>query len=163
MADQVISHALSLPKLYPLYGVLIPAVQSLAAKLEGRPGNLTGYRALLDFCLEQLVALAQPIPVPKDWALDQQVNCSCTYCERLNRFLKDKDAQVCRFAVRKELRRHLHNKIDTYHCDLNHETERVGRPYTLVCTKNRKSYQQKVRQFEVDTQLLAQLRSYSGN
>ncbi len=162
LAERVISHALSRPDYYPLHGVLIPAAQSLAPSLEGRQGNQAGYRRLLDFCLKELVALTESlIPVPKDWAQDQQVSCSCTYCEKLNRFLKNPDAQGCRFPVRKDRRRHLHNQIDAHHCDLSHKTERSGSPYTLVCTKNRKSYEKKVLRFESDTQLLAELRSYA--
>jgi hypothetical protein len=41
---------------------------------------------------------------------------------------------------------------------MTHVTERVGRPYTLVCTKNRASYDRKKAQFAANVQLLAELR-----
>lgn len=49
-----------------------------------------------------------------------------------------------RLRVRSDLRRHLHGTIDTHHLDMSHETERRGRPFTLVCTKNRASPQRRL-------------------
>jgi hypothetical protein len=47
--------------------------------------------------------------------------------------------------------------IDAHGCDLDHVTERKGLPQTLVCTKNRASYERRQRQFATDTRLLIKL------
>jgi hypothetical protein len=38
-------------------------------------------------------------------------------------------------------RRHLHQVIEKMKLDTTHVTERRGRPYTMVCTKTKKSYE----------------------
>jgi hypothetical protein len=57
---------------------------------------------------------------------------------------------VLRLPLRKELRRHLHGIIDGNGLDLLHETERKGRPYTLVCTKTRAGHQRRLAQYAED-------------
>jgi len=42
-------------------------------------------------------------------------------------------------------------------CDLDVVTERTGRPYTLVCTKNQASYERRVQQRTADLAALARL------
>jgi hypothetical protein len=41
---------------------------------------------------------------------------------------------------------------------MTHVTDRRGSPQTLVCTKNRASYERQQKQFEKDAELLAELR-----
>ena len=52
--------------------------------------------------------------------------------------------------MRKDLRQHLHQIINYYRLDLDHETERKGSPYTLVCTKNRASYKRRLEEYTAD-------------
>lgn len=49
-----------------------------------------------------------------------------------------------------ELRRHLHATIDAHRLDMFHETERRGRPYTLVCTKSRASHERRLAPYAQD-------------
>ena len=76
----------------------------------------------------------------------------------LQQFLLDPQEQVHRLRIRKDRWQQLHQKIDRHGCDMIHVTERRGSSQTLVCTKNRASYERKQKQFEVDAQRLAELR-----
>jgi hypothetical protein len=69
---------------------------------------------------------------------------------------------VGRFALRKERRQHLHCQIEAHRCDCTHVTERKGSPQTLVCTKSQASYERRLRQYQLDLQLLAELESLEG-
>jgi hypothetical protein len=51
----------------------------------------------------------------------------------------------------------LHQQIDAHHFDVDHVTERIGSPQTLVCTKNRASYERKKKEFAENRRLLARL------
>lgn len=63
------------------------------------------------------------------------VSCNCLDCTPLNRFLVDSAQEVARFAVNKQRRAHLHQKLDAAGIDCVHETERVGSPQSLIVTK----------------------------
>jgi hypothetical protein len=105
---------------------------------------------------------ATPIEPPADWKRDADLDCKCADCKELARFLRDPVEQVHRFPRRKELRQHLHRQIDTHRLDVTHVTERKGSPQTLVCTKNQATYERRLAQFNVDTQLLKDLEHLAG-
>jgi hypothetical protein len=54
-------------------------------------------------------------------------------------------------------RQHVEGTIRASECDLDIVTERTGRPYSLVCTKNQASYERRVQQRTADLAALAQL------
>lgn len=62
-----------------------------------------------------------------------------------------------RFPLRKDLRKHLHRVIDAHRLDMSHVTERRGRPYTLVCTKNRESYRRRLTEYGKDVSWMRSL------
>ena len=62
-------------------------------------------------------------------------------------FARDSAARIHRFRVKKERRQHLHNAIDKHHLDMTHLTERVGSPQTLVCTKDRRTFDRRMKQY----------------
>lgn len=93
---------------------------------------------------------ATPPAPPADWMIPADIDCLCELCDKLRTFCADPVAQVERFPVRTDLRQHLHGIIDTHRLDMFHETERRGRPYTLVCTKNRASHERRLAQYEED-------------
>src|ERR1700689_3118979 len=62
-------------------------------------------------------------------------------------FARDPAGRFHRFRVKKERRRHLHNTIDRYQLDMTHVTERVGSPQTLVCTKDRRTFDRRMKQY----------------
>ena len=51
-----------------------------------------------------------------------------------------------------ELRNHLEGAIRMADLDLDTKTEKKGRPYTLVCTKNRASYKRRLAEYAEDVE-----------
>jgi hypothetical protein len=161
--DQFLAHVLTDKRHYDLHQVLIPDVKAIYKWLPKVPAARPAASHLLQHCLAELrAATAHAIEPPKDWARDAELGCKCQDCQALSRFLRDPVQRVGRFPIRKERRRHLHQQIEAHQCDLTHVTERVGSPQTLVCTKTQASYQRRLKQFEVDRELLAELEALAG-
>ncbi|WP_089942825.1 2OG-Fe(II) oxygenase [Candidatus Entotheonella palauensis] len=159
LLESFLTHALTDPKHYDLHTVLIPAAKTLHHEIDEQSPGAASMRRLLQHCMDQLRDLTKtPVPVPADWAQDIEIRHNCEDCRELQKFLRDPEARVHRFRVRKDRRQHLHRQIDSHGCDMTHVTERKGSPQTLVCTKTRASYERRQRQFEIDTQLLEELR-----
>ena len=164
LLEEFVSHALADDTHYGLHEILIPVAQQLHAEIGHDPAVRACYRWLLDHCIEALHSLtATPPPAPTDWAQDVTIDCTCADCRELVQFLRDPHERVHRFRVRKERRQHLHRQIDGHHCDVDHVTERQGSPQTLVCTKNRTSYERKRQQFVDNTRWLAELRRLAAS
>ena len=100
---------------------------------------------------------ARPPEPPRDWAQAVRLGCDCEHCARLEAFCADPVERVGRFPLRADLRRHLHQQIDSHRLDMDHETERRGRPYTLVCTKNRASHERRVKEYGQDVKWMRAL------
>jgi len=54
-------------------------------------------------------------------------------------------------------RRHVEDTIKGACCDVDVTTDRRGRPYSLVCTKNQASYERRAKQRTGDLENLARL------
>jgi len=153
-----VSHVLEDRRRYDLHAVLIPDTKALHQSLKSIPATEAAVAQLLEHCFEQLrAATAKPIEPPKDWTREADLDCDCEHCRALGQFLRDPAARVGRFPLRKDRRQHLHQQIDRHGCDCTHETERKGSPQTLVCTKNQGSYERRLKQYDVDQKLLAEL------
>jgi predicted 2-oxoglutarate/Fe(II)-dependent dioxygenase YbiX len=160
---QLVSYVLARPERYELRTVLIPAVKALHSELTTDSPGQGSLDRLLHHCNTELRSLtATPVEPPADWTRAADVVCRCADCQELVRFLRDPVEQVHRFPRRQELRQHLHQQIDMHHLDLTHETERRGRPQTLVCTKNQASYERRLAQFKGDVQFLKELEELAG-
>ena len=136
-------------------GVVRPdrALPAALGELSGEEGLASGgafatlWRHATGFLLARS---AEPPGEPRDWAIAADVACTCELCRKLRAFCRDPDTKVARFPLRKELRAHLHQIIDRHRLDLDHVTERRGRPYTLVCTKNRASHKRRLAEYAND-------------
>jgi len=161
--DRFLAHVLTDKRNYDFHEVLIPDVKAISKWIPKVPAAQPAASRLLQHCLAELrAATAQPIEPPKDWTRDAELGCKCEDCGALSRFLRDPAQQVGRFPLRKDRRQHLHQQIDKQSCDLTHVTERVGSPQTLVCTKTQGSYERRLKQFDVDKKLLAELEALAG-
>ncbi len=98
-----------------------------------------------------------PPEPPNDWKIPAAIPCRCSHCIKLRHFCENREQREERFRLRKDLRAHLHQIIDGSQLDLLHETERKGRPYTLVCTKNRATYQRRLKEYAEDVDSLNSL------
>jgi hypothetical protein len=161
LLSRVVDHALAQPEKYPLTAAHMAALTALQPWLEK---NVTGPSPALSrwlvACREQLEALTEHTPQPPaDFRRDAAISCKCADCAELKRFLADRREQVHRFSAPEHRRQHLENSIQQGHCDVDCRTEQRGRPYTLVCTKNRASYEAKLKKFREDQGHLATVRA----
>jgi hypothetical protein len=103
-----------------------------------------------------------PPSAPKDWRQEVKLSCACADCRELQAFTLDPVEQTHRFRVRKDRRQHLHQQIEHHSLDMTHVTERQGSPQTLVCTKDRRSYQRRCDQYRNEIAALAALAELAG-
>ena len=136
---------------------LVPEVVEALFHEDGLPGT-AAYRVLWRHAADALVTRsAKPPEEPRDWVIPANLACSCEHCAELRAFCRDPVAQARRFPLRSELRAHLHQQIDRCGLDMSHVTERRGRPYTLVCTKNRASYERRLAEYAKDIEWMASM------
>jgi hypothetical protein len=165
LLSRVVDHALAAPKKYPLHTAHIPALESLQPwlkkNLKKRPEALARWAAS---CREQLESLTAQAPQePTDFRRDDPIMCKCADCAELKRFLKDPAESVHRFSMRQDRRSHLEHNIRDFKVDLDLRTERQRSPHTLVCTKNKASYQAKLKKYHQDQKHLAMIRSIEAD
>jgi hypothetical protein len=143
LLDRLTAYVLDRPKAFDLGTVQIPALLSLAPWLKRHvkrpPAPLSRWLAAVREALE--ARAAAPPREPADWQRDSAAGCKCADCTELSRFLRDPDRETLRLPLAKDRRQHLHQVIDSRQLDTTHVTERLGRPFTLVCTKTTASYQ----------------------
>ena len=158
---RVADHALARPEKYPLTDAHVAVLTALGPWLaKNVKAACPGLRHWLDSCVAQLEALTaeQPQP-PADFRRSAAISCPCADCAELKSFLQNPSEEVHRFRAVEARRRHLEEVIRHSHCDLDLSTERRGSPHTLVCTKNRSSYDRDLRTFHANQEHLAALRA----
>jgi hypothetical protein len=96
---------------------------------------------------------------PADWRRASAVSCRCEHCKRLSAYLADPGQKDWDFRAAEQHRSHVAATIRGSHVDLDTATDRRGRPYGLVCTKNQASYERRAKQ---RTQDLADLTRLGG-
>ncbi|MDE0059529.1 MAG: 2OG-Fe(II) oxygenase [Defluviicoccus sp.] len=138
------------------------ALPAALRDLHGEPGfaDSAAYAALWRHAARALLERsATPPEEPRHWKIACAIDCDCELCAELRAFCEDSAERVARFPLRKELRAHLHRIIDRHGLEMDHETERRGRPFTLVCTKNRASHRRRLAEYSVDIGWMRRLAS----
>ena len=132
----------------------LPLALAELAKLDGMAGDATGsagfatlWRHAAAFLLARSPA---PPEEPRDWLIESSVGCDCPNCRRLQAFCADPVATTLRFSVRQDIRLHVESVITFGRLDIDGRTEHEGRPYTLICTKTRGSYERRCAQYAQD-------------
>lgn len=97
-----------------------------------------------------LTRSAAPPEKPGDWVVEARIPCDCEHCVRLRAFCADPTATTMRFRMRENLRAHVASMIGMQKLDIDCRTERAGSPHTLICTKNRATYQRRCAQYADD-------------
>lgn len=144
----------------PLAATPERAIPGALEALHREDGMAAGgaYLALWRHGVASLLARSASTPdEPSDWAIAADVSCDCEHCAILKAFCRDPVKRVLRYPLRKELRKHLHRQIDDSRLDMSHETERRGRPFTLVCTKNRASHRRRLAEYAKDIEVMHSL------
>src|SRR5262249_9226657 len=130
--------------------VLVPALSYMRQRRDGETAD-AAFFSLWKYAAEFLLLRSEcPPREPADWAQPLKLDCRCPDCRQLQSFAEDATQKVYRFRVRKDRRQHLHRTIESYQMDMTHQTEHKGSPQTLVCTKTRRSYQKRLRQYAED-------------
>jgi predicted 2-oxoglutarate/Fe(II)-dependent dioxygenase YbiX len=149
LAERAASHVLAWPKTYGLDAVLVPALRHLVG-MEVTKHSAALWR-LRGACVAHLRArAAEPLEAPKDWRRTNKLACRCADCTELAGFLSDPVCRRWMFKSPEVARSHLQETIRRAGCDLDVTTDRRGRPYSLVCTKNQASYDRRARQRSQD-------------
>jgi hypothetical protein len=140
----------SRPEIYSPVTLVVPAIERICAGRRQQTAAVAStVRRLWTSAAEFLLQRSEVPPKPPvDWRLSIELSCSCPDCRELQTFARDPAERVHRFRVRKERRRHLHNIIDGHRLDITHVTERAGSPQTLVCTKDRRTFNGRMKQYQ---------------
>ena len=158
LAERSVDHILTWPKTYNLDAVLIPAARTLVSA-----GTIQGMAAidrLQAACVAHLRArIAEPLSPPTDSQRVSTLPCHCQHCADLARFLADPERQTWVLKAVEAVRGHVEESIRQAGSDLDLTTDRRGRPYSLVCTKNQASYDRRAKQRKQDLKDLALLTS----
>ena len=158
LAGRAADHVLAWPKTYGLDAVLVPAIRQMIGSRIIEDSKAVQRLRLA--CLEHLHArVAEPWEAPRDWTRASKLACRCPDCNALSRFLADPERRTLTFKAAEGARSHVEQTIRNARCDLDVITDRRGRPYSLVCTKNQASYDRRVKQRNQD---LADLRRFEG-
>jgi 2OG-Fe(II) oxygenase superfamily len=149
----------SRPEKFDPVTLVVPAIERICA---GRQPKI----ALPDAAIQHLWTSAAefllqrsetpPLP-PMDWRLDVEIKCCCADCLELETFARDAAARVHRFRMKKQRRSHLHGIIDRHRLDMTHVTERVGSPQTLVCTKDRRTFDRRMKEYRDEIAAMGRL------
>jgi hypothetical protein len=158
LAERSMDHILAWPKTYDRDAVLIPAARILVG------ADTTQGTAAIDrlqaACVAHLRArIAEPLSPPADWQRTSTLPCRCQHCAELARFLADPERQTWVLKAAEAARSHVEESIRRAGSDLDTTTDRRGRPYSLVCTKNQASYDRRAKQRRQDLKDLALLTS----
>ena len=158
--ERLATNILEQPKLFDFTTVQIPALLSMESWLRR---NVKRPSAPLHRWLAAVVAelesrASHPPQEPTDWRRESVTGCSCADCKELSHFLGDPSLKTLRLPLAKDRRQHLHQVIDGKNLDTTHVTERSGRPFTLVCTKTKGSYDRALQAHHIDVDHLAKMR-----
>ena len=156
LAERSVDHILTWPKTYNLDAVLIPAARTLVSA-----GTIQGMAAidrLQAACVAHLrVRIAEPLSPPTNSQRVSTLACHCHHCADLARFLADPERQTWALKAAEGVRSHVEDSIRRAGSDLDTTTDRRGRPFSLVCTKNQASYDRRAKQRRQDLKDLSRL------
>jgi len=156
LAGRAADHLLAWPKTYDLDAVLVPAARTLLGACI--PSCGVAIERLRAACLTHLrTRVAEPLAPPTDWRRASALPCRCPRCAELARYLADPERETWIFKAVEVDRGHVEETIKRARCDVDTITDRRGRPYSLVCTKNQASYERQATQRRQDLEHLARL------
>ena len=149
LAERATDRLLDCSKLFDLDAILVPAALCLTESTHTR--GFAPIQRLRTACLDHLRArISEPLEPPRDWARAAKIPCRCKDCAELNRFLADPARKLWAFKAAQAQRSHVEASIRHGGCDVDFVTEQRSRPYSLVCTKNQATYENRARQRKKD-------------
>lgn len=154
LAGRAVGHTLAHPKIFGMDRVVVPAAVILA---ETAPSSVAGGRLRTAALAHLKARIAIPLEPPADERRPSDLSCQCPDCRDLARFLADPVERRWRLKAAEPKRAHIQYTITRANADVDCLTERRGRPYTLICTKNRASYARRQAQRRQDLENAARL------
>lgn len=152
----------SLTDKFDAVAVQIPAALRLISESRLMPSELpTPVREWLQSLqnlLEERTAV-EPQP-PADFARDAILDCKCSVCKDVNKFLQNPTEENCTYRARQDLRQHLDSQIRHSKADLSTETIRKGSPQSLLCTKTTASWKRRHDTWKHDCVSLVSIRDF---
>ena len=147
-ADKIASR----PEVFAPVAMVVPAIERVFAEsgLLAPPVDRAVQRLWMSAAEFLLRRSEVPPQLPPDWSLQAKLSCTCADCQELQAFARDPSERVHRFRVKKERRSHLHQAIDRHRLDMTHVTDRAGSPQTLVCTKDRRTYHARMKEYQAE-------------
>jgi hypothetical protein len=150
LADRTAAHLLAWPRHFGLDAVLVPACRELIDTKGIRAGG-SASRALQVASLAHLKSrIAETLEPPMDWIRSGHVGCECAHCTEFARFLADPARETWTLRAAERFRGHVEQNIRRAGVDVDTRTERRGSPHSLICRKNRASYERRVAQRKQD-------------
>jgi hypothetical protein len=141
-------------------GVIVPALRTLLSDDAKGPGSARAIDHLRTAGAVHLRARTAPeLTAPKDWRRDNALSCKCKHCSEFGQFLADAGQKIWALRAVEHERSHVEENIKRAKCDVDVTTDRRGRPYTLLCTKNTASYDRAMKQRVQD---MADLKRLTG-
>jgi hypothetical protein len=130
-----------LPAVFDPGKIVVPALVALHQTHGEAVGVDAAFLILWKHAADFLLTRSEyPHEPPKDWSLHVQIRGRGKEIGELQAFANDPLNQVHRFTAIEGVRSNLEQTITGQRLDMDCVTERKGRPYTLVCTKNRRTY-----------------------
>ena len=150
LCDAAADKIASRPKVFHPVTLVVPAIERIRAEQVPMPPAFDRAIQRLWTSAAEFLLLRSEVPPqpPSDWRLDAELSCTCADCRELQAFALDPNASVHRFRVKKERRQHLHQAIDRHRLDMTHVTERLGSPQTMVCTKDRRTFEARMKEYQ---------------
>src|SRR5215204_4318762 len=156
LAERSVDHILAWPKTYDRDAVLIPAARILVGA--DTTQGTAAINRLQAACVAHLrTRIAEPLSPPADWRRASTLPCHCQHCAELAHFLADPERQTWVLKAAEVTRSHVEGSIQRAESDVDTMTDRRGRPYSLVCSKNQASYDRRAKQRKQDLKDLALL------
>lgn len=128
-------------------GRTIPAALAAVSDFAGKDAFSTLWRHAVDSLLSRSANRPES---PRDWYVAASLRCNCQACRRLKWFCRDPVSRTGVFPMRQELRRHLRDKVRKHRLPMDTRTQKKGKPYRIICTKNRSDHKGRLAEYEAD-------------
>lgn len=157
--DAVADKIASRPMVFHPVTLVVPAIERIRAVQVPLPPEFDRAIEHLWTSASEFLLLQSEVPPqrPSDWRLHAELTCNCVDCLELEAFALDPIASVHRFRVKKERRQHLHRVIEQHRLDMTHVTERLGSPQTMVCTKDRRTFKARMKEYKDEIAAMSML------
>jgi len=137
---------------------LVPALLALKTRYGKAIADDINFLMIWNLAAEKLLDQSEfPPKEPSDWRQSFKTKCTCADCKELRVFVESPVSVTMRFRAAENQRRHI--QAEASRLDMDFDTEETGRPYTLVCTKNRRTYNNQRSEYLQDVKSLKILAS----